>query len=124
MAAIGVRRDKAALSSGCNPHPANAPAGRFYGSSQGGREPFRVEVGLVGVDRPGGTGDAPGEDDQGCSGGPVSYTHLRAHETPEHLVCRLLLEKKKKHTPPTTRPRLSNTQRDRRLQKPATMHPR
>src|SRR5678815_6020400 len=21
--------------------------------------------------------------------GPVSYTHLRAHETPEHLVCRL-----------------------------------
>src|SRR5678816_4817138 len=24
---------------------------------------------------------------------PVSYTHLRAHETPEHLVCRLLLEK-------------------------------
>eukprot|EP00658_Telonema_sp_P-2_P077556 TRINITY_DN7038_c0_g1_i11.p1 TRINITY_DN7038_c0_g1~~TRINITY_DN7038_c0_g1_i11.p1 ORF type:complete len:180 (+),score=20.82 TRINITY_DN7038_c0_g1_i11:417-956(+) len=29
---------------------------------------------------------------------PVSYTHLRAHETPEHLVCRLLLEKKKKQT--------------------------
>src|SRR5678815_3673699 len=25
----------------------------------------------------------------------ISYTHLRAHETPEHLVCRLLLEKKK-----------------------------
>src|SRR5665254_17977 len=23
----------------------------------------------------------------------VSYTHLRAHETPEHIVCRLLLEK-------------------------------
>src|SRR5678816_1143844 len=23
--------------------------------------------------------------------GTVSYTHLRAHETPEHLVCRLLL---------------------------------
>src|SRR5674536_390792 len=22
----------------------------------------------------------------------VSYTHLRAHETPEHLVCRLLLD--------------------------------
>src|SRR5678816_938416 len=22
----------------------------------------------------------------------VSYTHLRAHETPEHLVCRLLVE--------------------------------
>ena len=28
------------------------------------------------------------------NGTPVSYTHLRAHETPEHLVCRLLLEKK------------------------------
>eukprot|EP00658_Telonema_sp_P-2_P053845 TRINITY_DN42550_c0_g1_i1.p1 TRINITY_DN42550_c0_g1~~TRINITY_DN42550_c0_g1_i1.p1 ORF type:complete len:101 (-),score=13.70 TRINITY_DN42550_c0_g1_i1:88-390(-) len=28
----------------------------------------------------------------------VSYTHLRAHETPEHLVCRLLLEKKKNYT--------------------------
>ena len=25
----------------------------------------------------------------------VSYTHLRAHETSLHLVCRLLLEKKK-----------------------------
>src|SRR5665647_3829964 len=28
-------------------------------------------------------------------GGPVSYTHLRAHETDSYLVCRLLLEKKK-----------------------------
>src|SRR5450759_5220665 len=26
---------------------------------------------------------------------PVSYTHLRAHETRHDLVCRLLLEKKK-----------------------------
>src|SRR5450756_2770783 len=30
-----------------------------------------------------------------CSGA-VSYTHLRAHETRHDLVCRLLLEKKKK----------------------------
>ena len=29
------------------------------------------------------------------SHGPVSYTHLRAHETGRNLVCRLLLEKKK-----------------------------
>src|SRR5678815_381869 len=29
----------------------------------------------------------------GIATNPVSYTHLRAHETPEHLVCRLLLEK-------------------------------
>eukprot|EP01017_Pseudomicrothorax_dubius_P025759 TRINITY_DN2816_c0_g2_i4.p1 TRINITY_DN2816_c0_g2~~TRINITY_DN2816_c0_g2_i4.p1 ORF type:complete len:294 (+),score=51.57 TRINITY_DN2816_c0_g2_i4:65-946(+) len=33
---------------------------------------------------------------QDAASTPVSYTHLRAHETPEHLVCRLLLEKKKK----------------------------
>src|SRR5680860_1823281 len=30
------------------------------------------------------------------SSAPVSYTHLRAHETDSYLVCRLLLEKKKK----------------------------
>src|SRR5678815_597254 len=42
-----------------------------------------------------------GETSTQCYGGygyvdiSVSYTHLRAHETPEHLVCRLLLEKKK-----------------------------
>ena len=29
---------------------------------------------------------------------PVSYTHLRAHETRHDLVCRLLLEKKKEGT--------------------------
>ena len=34
--------------------------------------------------------------------GAVSYTHLRAHETPEHLVCRLLLEKKNIHHKHTT----------------------
>ena len=28
-----------------------------------------------------------------CNLTPVSYTHLRAHETSAHLVCRLLLEK-------------------------------
>ena len=32
----------------------------------------------------------------GFSIDPVSYTHLRAHETGRNLVCRLLLEKKKK----------------------------
>ena len=35
---------------------------------------------------------------------PVSYTHLRAHETVLDLVCRLLLEKKKKNTTPITHP--------------------
>ena len=30
---------------------------------------------------------------------PVSYTHLRAHETLMNLVCRLLLEKKETQVP-------------------------
>ena len=30
---------------------------------------------------------------------PVSYTHLRAHETVLDLVCRLLLEKNNVHIP-------------------------
>ena len=34
---------------------------------------------------------------------PVSYTHLRAHETVLDLVCRLMLEKKKKKKKNTTR---------------------
>ena len=33
--------------------------------------------------------------DEGTGLTPVSYTHLRAHETDSYLVCRLLLEKKK-----------------------------
>src|SRR5680860_1719217 len=38
----------------------------------------------------------PGEIDAVIEAEPVSYTHLRAHETDSYLVCRLLLEKKKK----------------------------
>ena len=37
MSELGVRRDKAALSSGCKSHPANAPAGSSR-SSYGGDE--------------------------------------------------------------------------------------
>ena len=37
-------------------------------------------------------------DASGAPSAPVSYTHLRAHETGRNLVCRLLLEKKKKKT--------------------------
>ena len=37
MSPLGVRRDKAALSSGCKPHPATAPAGSNR-SSHGGNE--------------------------------------------------------------------------------------
>src|SRR5665648_887624 len=38
----------------------------------------------------------PGGTDVGSYAHSVSYTHLRAHETRHDLVCRLLLEKKKK----------------------------
>ncbi len=37
---------------------------------------------------------------------PVSYTHLRAHENSLHLVCRLLLEKKKKKNKTTRHPNM------------------
>jgi hypothetical protein len=37
MSAFGVRLEKAALSSGCKPHPATAPAGSNW-SSHGGNE--------------------------------------------------------------------------------------
>eukprot|EP00658_Telonema_sp_P-2_P073433 TRINITY_DN62504_c0_g1_i2.p1 TRINITY_DN62504_c0_g1~~TRINITY_DN62504_c0_g1_i2.p1 ORF type:complete len:289 (+),score=67.56 TRINITY_DN62504_c0_g1_i2:129-995(+) len=50
---------------------------------------FRIRVCSI---APGPIADTPGM--LKLSGGTVSYTHLRAHETPEHLVCRLLLEKK------------------------------
>ena len=44
-----------------------------------------------------GVGNDLGFDDVTISANvvPVSYTHLRAHETVLDLVCRLLLEKKK-----------------------------
>ena len=46
---------------------------------------------------------------------PVSYTHLRAHETVLDLVCRLLLEKK------TTRENASLTEHTRRNNATATI---
>ena len=54
----------------------------------------RVGKMLTGRMRPGATyGDKEYNSDHWF--GPVSYTHLRAHETVLDLVCRLLLEKKK-----------------------------
>src|SRR5660397_266439 len=44
------------------------------------------------------TGAAPATTSSMICATPVSYTHLRAHETKANLVCRLLLEKKKKKT--------------------------
>ena len=70
-------------------------AGRADAAGGAGLRRRRHFVGAVGAGlvaagerrRPGsaGSGGAP----------PVSYTHLRAHETVLDLVCRLLLEKKK-----------------------------
>ena len=42
--------------------------------------------------------------------GTVSYTHLRAHETVLDLVCRLLLEKKKKNKQEKINKKKKNTQ--------------
>ena len=52
--------------------------------------PNRAEGGAVGTAEP--PAEEGTEADQRA---PVSYTHLRAHETVLDLVCRLLLEKKK-----------------------------
>mgnify|MGYP003378725091 CR=1 FL=1 len=63
-----------------------------------------VEIGLVGrwvTDFGSGDVEEGRQLAQGVtliSVGPVSYTHLRAHETVLDLVCRLLLEKKKKES--------------------------
>ena len=38
--------------------------------------------------------DTENDSEETESSSPVSYTHLRAHETDSYLVCRLLLEKK------------------------------
>ena len=57
-----------------------------------------------------GAGVAVGDQFGGGPAGlvPVSYTHLRAHETVLDLVCRLLLEKKK-HTETNEGVELSTT---------------
>ena len=43
---------------------------------------------------------------------PVSYTHLRAHETGRNLVCRLLLEKKKKQRTKETKKKELKTRKE------------
>ena len=44
----------------------------------------------------------PGESAEAYADAPVSYTHLRAHETVLDLECRLLLEKKNNRISHTT----------------------
>src|SRR5664279_5353864 len=60
-----------------------ANAHLFRYDSVHGRFPGTVEV----------SGDTLTVRHGGRVWGPVSYTHLRAHETDSYLVCRLLLEK-------------------------------
>src|SRR5664280_3474738 len=60
--------------------------------------PAAVDLVLLDMTMPGMTGDHVLWELRrlGCTAPiPVSYTHLRAHETVLDLVCRLLLEKKK-----------------------------
>eukprot|EP00656_Telonema_subtile_P021237 TRINITY_DN22271_c0_g1_i1.p1 TRINITY_DN22271_c0_g1~~TRINITY_DN22271_c0_g1_i1.p1 ORF type:complete len:221 (-),score=25.03 TRINITY_DN22271_c0_g1_i1:16-678(-) len=52
-------------------------------------------IGVCALENPGPSGSYISRPDR-CTTGAVSYTHLRAHETVLDLVCRLLLEKKKK----------------------------
>ena len=64
-----------------------APAVTYTGQAR-----LPATLTLLIVPLPAAGGDVPAVDREA-----VSYTHLRAHETPEHLVCRLLLEKKNTH---------------------------
>src|SRR5678815_4430911 len=73
------------------PTPGQGGVGGYQlGTFQGGPDP-NAWMGGGGQ----GVGGAQAGDASSVDTGAVSYTHLRAHETPEHLVCRLLLEKKK-----------------------------
>src|SRR5450756_988029 len=59
----------------------------FVGTKKQSQESVREESERCGM---------PYVNQRWLGGMPVSYTHLRAHETRHDLVCRLLLEKKKK----------------------------
>ena len=77
-AASDVYKRQVPVSDGSDPHPSNTDGGEAGGAS--------------------GDGGAAPKDRQQVereAREPVSYTHLRAHETVLDLVCRLLLEKKK-----------------------------
>ena len=101
LAARGLRVQKAgAMLTRFAPAPPARLRYRFeVGSDEGGlpagQKEFYEECGWQYVlnDRPLHLFCAPEQTD---APDPVSYTHLRAHETGRNLVCRLLLEKKKK----------------------------
>src|SRR5664280_3120811 len=94
VAATGRGHRDPAAGSDCGPGPGPGPVSRV--TDRAGSE-ISVTVirpsdrGTQGVHRPKLGGFGPGTVEP-----PVSYTHLRAHETVLDLVCRLLLEKKTK----------------------------
>ena len=71
--------------------------GGMYTPSDGHAEPTKVPMAFTNAARRLGATIYDGCAATGIevTAGPVSYTHLRAHETVLDLVCRLLLEKKK-----------------------------
>src|SRR5674476_177279 len=92
---------RASLTSGSSHGVAGGPLRDWYTSRQGGAStPARRAAPATAVFATTRCWAAyiPGSPDSGIGhigSGPVSYTHLRAHETGRNLVCRLLLEKKK-----------------------------
>src|SRR5450756_2455328 len=98
----GLREVAAAPDLSARAHPCNAAVLEHYRATLD-RLPFDRKQPIGGEDRLHGEGDASRARldcvpsfPQTNGGGAVSYTHLRAHETRHDLVCRLLLEKKKK----------------------------
>src|SRR5659263_743177 len=78
------------------PEPARLHRGAVEQRRVREQDPARVDGDVTG--QPVEPLDQPEEQVEPATAGAVSYTHLRAHETRHDLVCRLLLEKKKKKT--------------------------
>src|SRR5690348_18135215 len=76
-----------------------ATAGAAY---RAGGDPGGDRGGGAGPDRPPArTGGGPPGDRRGDRAGPRSEEHTSELQSPVHLVCRLLLVKKKRHIPHT-----------------------
>src|SRR5450759_5159000 len=72
MSASGVRREKAALSSGCKPHPATAPAGSNR-SSHGGNEVAKPSMSVSRI---------------GDSASVQAATRVNAEQASKRTMCR------------------------------------
>src|SRR5660397_214173 len=75
--------------------PAGGPvAGAAFAQGQGFKDCITCDMGGTSFDVALVKEGQPLTTTEGDINRPVSYTHLRAHETKANLVCRLLLEKK------------------------------